>query len=154
MPAGQVTIFSPAQTKIGAEFDLATDEFTVILTTNAQALTGAFTGSSGQALYSDLTAEVSGSGYTAGGTPLVNHTWTRAGAIVTFNADSTTWAALTATAKYAVIARLDTSVSPAVPTDLVCFFDLETGDPAGRTSAGGDFILNWAGTIFTLTRVP
>ena len=97
MAAGKVTVLNVALDKLGRKvFDLDADSFNVVLTTNAQALSAAFTGTSGQARYSDLTAEVVGAGYTAGGNPLGDATWTRSGAVLTFAADPTAWSALTA----------------------------------------------------------
>lgn len=149
MAAGPVTVLNVALEKIGeAAINLDTDDFAVVLTTQDQALSAAFTGGSGEALYSDLTDEVSGGGYTAGGEVLANSAWTRAGAVVTFSADNTQWDSLTATMKYAVIVR----VVGGTPEDIVAIVDLETTDPAGRSSAGGDFIINWQSALFTLTR--
>ena len=63
MAAGKVTVLNVALDKLGRKvFDLDADAFNVVLTTNAQALSAAFTGTSGQARYSDLTAEVVGTG--------------------------------------------------------------------------------------------
>lgn len=147
MAAGKVTVLNVALDKLGRKvFDLDADAFNVVLTTNAQALSAAFTGTSGQARYSDLTAEVVGAGYTAGGAPLGDATWTRSGAVLTFAADPTAWSALTATMKYAVICLASGT------KDILAIVDLETTDAAGRTSAGGDFIINWTGGLFTLTR--
>lgn len=147
MAAGIVTVLNVALDKLGRKvFDLDADSFNVVLTTNAQALSASFTGASGQARYADLTAEVVGTGYTAGGEPLGDATWTRSGAVLTFAAPATTWDALTATMKYAVIC-LATGTK-----DILAIVDLETTDAAGRTSAGGDFIINWTGGLFTLIR--
>lgn len=147
MAAGNVTVLNVALEKLGeGVFNLDADDFNVVLTTQAQALSASFTGASGQALYADLTAEVVGAGYTAGGIPMAGVTWTRSGAVLTFAADPSTWSALTATMKYAVICLATGS------EDILAVVDLETTDPAGRASAGGDFIINWTGGLFTLTR--
>ena len=148
MAAGPVTVLNVALEKIGAaDIDLAADSFVVVLCGSAQVLNAAFTGTSGEALYSDLTDEVSGTGYTPGGEALANPTWNRAGAVVTFAADATSWDALSATVKYAVVCRDDGG-----PADILAIVDVETDDPSGRVSAGGDFIINWTGGLFTLTR--
>lgn len=147
MAAGNVTVLNVALEKLGeGVFNLDADDFNVVLTTQAQALSASFTGASGQALYADLTAEVVGAGYTAGGNPMSGVTWTRSGAVLTFAADPSTWSALTATMKYAVICLATGS------EDILAVVDLEATDPAGRASAGGDFIINWTGGLFTLTR--
>lgn len=150
MAAGPVTVLNVAMEKIGSgAIDLASDSFVVVLTTSTQALSASFVGTSGQALYSDLTNEVTGSGYTAGGAPLTASDWTRASAVVSFTADATSWTAITATMKYAVICSLDGSLDP---EHILAVVDLELTDPSGRTSVGGDFIINWSSALFTLTR--
>lgn len=150
MAAGPVNVIDVAMEKIGAAvINLETADFVVVLTTSAQALSTSFTGTSGQALYSDLTAEVVGAGYTAGGAALAAKDWIRAGAVVSFVADATTWVALTATMKYAVICSLDGSSDP---EHILAIVDLELTEPTGRVSAGGDFIINWSTSLFTLTR--
>lgn len=152
MPAGPVTVLNVAMEKIGAaDIDLAADSFRVVLCGAAQVLNAGFTGTSGEALYSDLTDEVSGTGYTPGGEVLASPAWTRAGAVVTFSADATSWDALSATVKYAAVVKSD-GASPETLTDILAIVDVETDDPAGRVSAGGDFIINWTGGLFTLTR--
>lgn len=147
MAAGQVIVPNIALEKLGdGTFDLDTQAFNVVLCGDGQALAPTFAGTSGNALYSDLTDEVVGSGYTTGGEALAVTGWTRSGAIISFTADPTTWEALTASMKWAVIV-LDGGAG-----DILAYFDLETTDPTGRTSAGGDFTINWTGSVFTLTR--
>lgn len=149
MAAGPVTVLDIALKKIGGGvIDLDSDTFAVVLTTNAQAIGASFAGVSTNAVYSDLTAEVVGTGYTAGGDPMTGVTFNRSGGVVTFDADSSSWSALTATMKYAVIVR----TTGGTPSDILAVVDLETGDPTGRASAGGDFIINWTGGLFTLSR--
>ena len=153
MPAGSVTVLDVALEKLGGALNLETDVWHVVLCTSDQALGAAFVGTSGQALYSDLTDEAIGTGYATGGEPLDNPSWSLAGSIATFDADPVTWTALTATVKYAVICRSDAGSPPAL-SDILAVVDLETGDPDGRVSAGADFIINWgASGLFTLTRV-
>lgn len=147
MAIGKVTVLDLRLLGLGlGVFNLNTDSFKVALCTSSQALTAAFTGGSGNALYSDLTAEVVGAGYTAGGEALVASSWTIAGSVVTFDADPTDWTALSATVKYAVIYR---------PTggQILAFFDVDDASSPGRVIPGVDFIINWASALFTLTRV-
>lgn len=147
MAAGNFTFLNVAKPKTGnGTFDFDSHTFRWVLTTNAQALTAAFTGSSGQGRYADLTAEVVGAGYTAHGEALTGVTYGQTGGVVTFDADPTTWAAATFTAKYCVLID-DTDANESI----VGFMDLETTDAAGRTSAGGDFTLQWPTGIFTQT---
>lgn len=148
MAAGRFTILDLNLVEMGkGKFNFSTDDWKVVLTTKTQALTAAFIGTSGNAVYSDLTAEITGTGYTAGGTPLLNPVWSGAGAVATFSADPTQWDGLVATAKYAVLIRDD------VAKPILGFFDLETTNADGRVSAGGDFVINWLTGVFTQTRV-
>lgn len=147
MAAGIVTVLDRALTKIGAgTIDLDTDSFKVALCTKVQALDATFAGASGDARYSDLTAEVVGTGYIAGGAALANDAWTRAGGIVSFTADPTSWTALTATMKYAVIYKVGGN------GDILAIVDLETTDADGRVASNTDFIINWTSGLFTLAR--
>lgn len=148
MPVGKFTVLDIAMRKIGGGvIDLDTDSFNVVLTTSAQAITAAFTGTSTDARYSDLTAEATGTGYTAGGAALVSPTWTQAPGVTTFNADPTSWTALDTTFKYGLI------VKDGGNDDIVGFFDVDDASPTGRTIASADFVINWTGGVFTLTRV-
>jgi len=149
MAAGQITVLDVALEKLtDGTFDLDNDAFNVVLLTDDQALTAAFVGTSGNAQYSDLTNETTGPGYTAEGEPLAGVQWTRAGSVVSLTATATAWTALTAGMKYAVIIKNEAGTL----THILAYVDLETGDPAGRSSSGGDFVINWTGGLFTLTR--
>lgn len=147
MAAGIFTVLDVAQEKLGAAINLDSDGLALVLTTNAQALTAAFVGSSGQGLYADLTAEVVGTGYTAGGETQTGVTWSTAGGVTTLGLDPTTWATATFTAKYAVL--IDTTVAG---DPIVGFADLETTDPAGRSAAATDFTVQWPSDVFTLAK--
>jgi hypothetical protein len=147
MAVGKFTVLDIAMRKIGAgQIDLDSDAFKVALTTGDQAITASFSGASNDALYSDLTSEASGAGYTAGGADLVAPSWTRAGSVVTMGADPTEWTALDTTFKYAVVYKTGTG-------DILGFFDVDDANPAGRVVANSDFIINWTNGLFTLTRV-
>lgn len=148
MAVGKVTVLDIALRKIGAgTIDLDSDAFKVALLGADQPIAADFAGASGDARFADLTDEVTGAGYVAGGEALANVTWTRAGAIVTFGADPTTWTGLDATVKYAAIYKV------AGNGDVLAFFDVDDTLPAGRVIAGSDFTINWTGGLFTLTRV-
>lgn len=150
MAAGNVTVLDLALAKIlQADFDFNTDGFSLVLTTKDQPLTAAFTGASGQALYLDLTNEATGAGYTAGGADMPGVTVSRTGAVVTVTASPVTWDAANLTAKYGAICH---DAGTGGPADIVAFFDLETTDPDGRSSNGGDLTINFASGLFTLTR--
>lgn len=148
MAAGQFKVIDKALVKIGEEINLASDDFNVVLTTKAQAIGVNFAGASGNAQYSDLTAEVVGTGYTAKGEPLVAPDFSLTGAVASFIADPTVWNGLTATMKYAVVVK---NVGGTL-SHILGYFDLETTDPDGRASSGGDFVITWTGGLFTLTR--
>ena len=147
MAAGNFVVLDAAQEKIGAAVNLDSDAFSLVLLTNAQALTAAFTGASGQALYADLTAEVVGTGYTAGGEAMTGVSWATVGDVTTFEADPVTWETATLTAKYAAI--IDTTVAG---DPIIGFADLETTDPSGRSAAATDFTVSWPSGVFTLEK--
>lgn len=148
MAVGKVTVLNLSMKKIGAgTINLASHAFKVALCGSGQALTAAFTGASSDARYADLTNEVTGAGYTAGGVALANVTWNQVTSTITFGADPSTWTALTATAKYGVIYRNGGN------NDILAFFDLDDSLPGGRVISGTDFTINWTGGLFTLTRV-
>ena len=86
----------------------------------------------------DITNEVSGTGYTAGGNTLANPTVTvdNVNNKAKFNADNTTWASATITARGAVIYK-DTGNAATSP--LLCYIDFTTD----QSSSNGNFTLNW-----------
>jgi hypothetical protein len=120
--------------------NLAGDTFHMALLGSAQALSATFTGSSGDARYADLTAELSTTnGYTNGGLALtgaslsrvaVNQTaWTTAAAQWTLTSTGITF-------KYAAIVDWT-----AANKDILAFVDMDTG--GGLVSPGaGLFALN------------
>lgn len=88
--------------------------------------------------FDDVTNEVSGAGYTAGGETL-------AGAAVTvdttddegvFDADDVTWSSSTITARGAVLYK---STGTASTSPLIAYFDFGTN----QSSTAGDFIIQW-----------
>lgn len=75
MASGTPFLFSAAKRKLMVgSFDLAADSLKAMLCTSAQALSAGFVGASGDARKGDLTGEVSGTGYTAGGQALTGVT--------------------------------------------------------------------------------
>lgn len=144
MAIGRFTVFDRALTKLGdATINLDDDAFKVALLGPDQPIAADFAGE----VYGDLTDEVAGGGYTAGGAALAGVTWTRADAVVTFSADPTTWTGLDVTAKYAVVYRDEAT------KDLLGFFDIDDALPAGRVFSSVDTVLSWPAGAFTLTRV-
>jgi hypothetical protein len=85
----------------------------------------------------DVTNEVSGDGYTAGGATLANKSITYTGAtnVLKLDADDVTWSSSTITARYAVIYD-DTPVEDSAKP-LICYIDF--GED--KISNLGDFII-------------
>lgn len=75
MAAGPLNVINAALVRFGGQLDLSAPDLWAVLCDNSQALDETFVGASGQGLYSDLTGEVSGAGYTAGGEQLSGVTW-------------------------------------------------------------------------------
>jgi len=86
----------------------------------------------------DVTNEVSGTGYTAGGATLANKSVTQDNTNDkgVFDADDVTWSNSTITARGAVLYKDtgDASTSP-----LICYFDF--GED--KSSSSGDFTIQW-----------
>lgn len=94
---------------------------------------------------SDVTNEVTGTGYSADGKSLTSVTLTQSGGTITFDAADVTWSSSTITARGAVI--YDTGVGNA----LICYIDFG----ADKSSSAGDFVLSFnASGIFTLDLTP
>ena len=144
MPAGSWIVFNRAKLKLAnGSLDLDTNPFRMVLTTSSQALDATFVGTSTDCRYSDLTAEVVGTGYTATG-KLLTATWTQSTGTITFDVDDQAWTSSTITAKYAVIYADNTN------DDLLCFVDLETGGGSVSTTAGTLTVTINASGVFTL----
>lgn len=94
----------------------------------------------------DVTNEVVGTGYTAGGESLTSVTLTQSGGTITFDADDVTWASSTITARGAVIYDDSLASDP-----LIAYIDFG----ADKSSSAGDFVLSFnASGIFTLDLTP
>lgn len=149
MAAGPFVVLEAAQQKIGAGIiDLATHAFKAVLLGSAQVLTPDFAGTSTDALYADLTDELTtAGGYVVGGIDITGVTWATATPVTTFDADDLVWAALTKPGiKYvAIFDNTDADDS------LLGYMDLEETDPAGVDSGGADFSILWSASgLFTL----
>ncbi len=101
----------------GGGIDLDSDTIKVAL------LTSAYTPAKTHGFFSDLTNEVTGTGYSAGGASLANKTVTRddTNFYATFDADDVTWPTSTITARYAVIYK---STGVAGTSPLIALIDL------------------------------
>lgn len=97
--------------------------------------------------WSDVTNEVSGTGYTAGGATLASVTVTQdntndRGVV---DAADVTWSTATITARAAVLYK-STGTSSTSP--LICYIDFGSD----QSSSGGNFVIQWnASGIFALT---
>jgi len=94
----------------------------------------------------DVTNEVVGTGYSAGGESLTSVTLTQSGGTLTFDADDVTWTSSTITARGAVIYDDSLTDDP-----LIAYIDFG----ADKSSSAGDFVLSFnASGIFTLDLTP
>ena len=120
--------------------DLDGDTFKIML------LSGTYTYSAAHAVKSDITDEITGTGYAAGGAALGSVTWTRAGDVVTFDAADVEWTGADFEAEYAVI--YDDTVSAPIVDPVVCFLDFAST----KEVSGGTFTIQWnASGIIDLT---
>lgn len=124
------------------EIDWDTDTIKVALTTST------YTPSQDTHDYfNDITNEVTGTGYTAGGATLASKTVTYTSGTNTqaFDAADVTWSASTITARYAIIYD---STGTSSTSALIGYVDFG----ADVISSGGDFTIQWnASGIFTIS---
>lgn len=94
----------------------------------------------------DITNEVTGTGYTAGGATLATKAVTYSSRVTKFDADDVQWASSTITARYAVL--YDDTPAAAADKKLLLWVDFG----ADKSSENGTFKIQWAaGGIFTVT---
>lgn len=97
----------------------------------------------GHATYSDLTNEVSGTGYTAGGAALGSKTYATASLVTTFDAADTVWTTSSIPAAASAHVYGDATFKP-----LICYQDFG----GSQTTNAADLAIIWnASGIFTLT---
>lgn len=118
-------------------FDMDGDTFKCAL------LTASHTPSAANAVLADLSGEVSGSGYTAGGATLGNVTWVTSGTTAVLDADDPSWTSATITARYAVIYKSGTANGVTDP--LVCLLDF--GADKGVTDGTFTVVFDTAGIV-------
>jgi len=95
--------------------------------------------------FNDITNEVSGTGYTAGGATLGTKTVTQSTTTYTFDAADTVWTTSTITARYAIIY---VSTGTSSTSALIGYVDFG----ADVSSTAGDFTIQWSASgIFTMT---
>jgi hypothetical protein len=125
------------------KIDLNSDSFKVALCTSSYT-----PDQDNHDFFNDITNEVSGTGYTAGGAALTSPTFSYTGASNTFawDAADVSWSSSTITARYAVI--YDSSPGTSATNPLVAYVDF--GADVSTTS--GTFTITWdAAGIFTIT---
>ena len=94
----------------------------------------------------DVTNEITGTGYSAGGESLTSVTLTQTGGTITWDADDVTWASSTLTARGAGVYDDSLTDGP-----VVCYIDFGSD----KSAASGDFVLSFnASGIFTLDLTP
>ncbi len=148
MTAGAFRFFDKARLKLGqAAFNLSTDTLRGVLSTAAQALPENFVGTSTDCRYSDLTAELVGAGYTAGGVALTGVTWADDGTgKIILDFDNPTWLGLTGTFKYFSVYD-DTNAN----NSLIGKVDLDLSGGGSITVSAVDYFVNVpAGGAFDL----
>lgn len=122
------------------EVDLDTDTVKVMLTTSSYA-----PNQTTHKYKNQVTNEVTGAGYTAGGKTLSGKTVGATGLTYTFDADDIVWSSSTITARYAVF-YIDTGTASTSP--LVAYWDFESD----QISSSGNFTLTISGSgVVTVT---
>ena len=101
---------------------------------------------SGHTTFDDITNEVTGTGYTAGGVALTTKTCVASSQVTTFDADNPSWADSTITARYAII--YDATVAGAGNQYLIGYWDF--GQDYSTTASTIELVFHASG-IFTIT---
>jgi len=118
---------------MNGSIDLDTDTIKVMLTTST------YEPSQDNDTYmNQVTNEVTGTGYTAGGATLANEAVTQDNTDNegVLDADDVTWSTSTITARYAVIYK---SSGASTTSPLICCIDFG----ADKSSSGGNFTIQW-----------
>lgn len=116
------------------------------ITVKAMLVTSSYVPDAAHDFVDDITDEVSGTGYTAGGAAITNRTVTidSANSIAKYDGDDVTWTSSTITARGCVIYK-DTGTASTSP--LVGYIDFG----ADKSSSDGDFVIQWnADGIFSI----
>jgi hypothetical protein len=122
--------------------DLDTDTIDAVL------LTSTYTPNAAHAKRSDLTNEVAGTGYTAGGKAISNKTVTNVGATSVFDADDTVWTVATITARYCALVKHRGGAANL--DELIVILDI-----GATTSTAADFTVEYNATgILVFSKGP
>jgi hypothetical protein len=121
---------------LNKEVDWDTDTIKVALTTSSYT-----PNQDTHDYFNDVTNEVSGTGYTAGGNTLASKTITYddANNVIILDAADTTWASSTITARYAVVYA---STGTASTSPLIGYVDFGSD----QSSTNGNFTITWDAT--------
>jgi hypothetical protein len=121
---------------LNKEVDWDTDTIKVALTTSSYT-----PNQDTHDYFNDVTNEVSGTGYTAGGNTLASKTITYddANNVIVLDAADTTWASSTITARYAVVYA---STGTASTSPLIGYVDFGSD----QSSTNGNFTITWDST--------
>ena len=125
------------------EIDLLDDAIKVALTTSIYAVD-----QDTHDYFNDVTNEVVGTGYTAGGVALATDTitYTAGTNVWKYDADDSSWTTATITARFAVV--YDSTPATAATQPLICYQNFG----ADVVSTAGTFLITWnASGIFTIT---
>ena len=128
---------------LNKEIDFDSDDIRVMLTSSAYA-----PNQDAHAYLSDVSGEVTGAGYTAGGAALAGKTLTydAAGNVIVLDANDVTFANSTITARYAVI--YDNTPATAATKPLLGYVDFVSD----QSSTNGNFTITWDATgIFRIS---
>lgn len=121
-------------------FDLDGDTLKIAL------FTSSYTPDATDIVFADLSSEVSGTGYTAGGATLASPTWNRSGGTATLDAADPQWTTASFTARYAVVYKSGTA--NALVNPLICLLDFGSD----KTVTSGTFTVSFnASGILTLS---
>ena len=112
--------------------DLDTDTIKVMLVTSS------YTASASHTKRSDITNEVTGTGYTAGGATIGSPTVSNVSTNGVFDGNDVAWTTSTITARGAVLYKSRGGASSA--DELICFLDFTTD----KTSTAGTFTISWS----------
>ncbi len=116
---------------MNGSIDLDTDTINVMLVTST------YTVSASHTKRSDITNEVSGTGYTAGGTAIGSPTVTNVSTNGVFDGNDVSWTTSTITARGAVLYKSRGGASSA--DELICYLDFGTD----KVSTAGTFTISW-----------
>lgn len=119
---------------LSGAIDLTSDTIKVALVTSSYT-----PDQDGDADFSDVSDEITGTGYTAGGATLTSLSVTQDNTNDrgVFDADDVTWSTSTITARGAVVYK---STGTSATSNLICYIDFSTD----QVSSAGDFKITWS----------